>query len=194
MASVVELEDRWFIGANKLSHVEVEPGNARYSSVGWKCIVGKSDISCENYDTLVFLARVSVEVKIPNTIKIIGMHAFSSSQLESIMIPSHVTKICEHAFSCCKKLARVEFEPNSELRTIEKLAFYFSSLPSIKIPASVVELKDGWCNGANKLSHVEVESGNDRYSSVGGKCIVGKSDISCKIYMTCHDFLKFYRI
>ena len=230
-ASVVELKDGWCRETKKLIHVDVDAGNKRYSSIGGKCIIGKSDIEQEDYDTFVFMTRDSVEVNIPSTIKIIGPHAFSCSALASILIPSHITKICEDSFSICKQLTRVEFEPNSELRTIEKDAFSYSnlvsivipshvtkigkrafysctqltrvefepnselrtieeyafsesSIESIKIPASVVELKDGWCRKTKELIHVDVDAGNKRYSSIGGKCIIGKSDIEQEDYDT----------
>ncbi|KAK8870878.1 hypothetical protein M9Y10_008776 [Tritrichomonas musculus] len=183
-ASAIELEDGWCIGTKDLSHVEVEPGNARYSSFDGKCIIGKSDITQEDYDTLVFWVRDTLEANIPPTIKIIGPYAFSGSKIESIVIPSHITKICKRAFSECNQLFQIEFEPNSELRTIEKEAFYNSALAGIRIPSNTVELKDGWCFGTYYLSNVEVEQGNARYSSVDGKCIIGKSDIAQEDYDT----------
>ena len=183
-ASVVDLKDGWFFGTKKLCQVEVEPGNAQYSSVGGKCITCKSDISQEEYDTLAFWTSNSIEANIPSTIKIIGSYAFSESKLESIIIPSHVTQICDHAFYECIQLSRVEFEPNSELQTIGEYAFFKSKVTSIKIPASVVDLKDGWFIGIKCLCHVEVEPGNARYSSVDGKCIIYKSNSSQEDYDT----------
>ncbi|WP_416872579.1 leucine-rich repeat domain-containing protein, partial [Helicobacter ganmani] len=214
-----------------MHHAEVEAGNAVYASVGGKCIIGKSDIRNEDYDTLVLFALGTVEAAIPGTIKIIGPYAFACAKLASIEIPSHVTQICEGAFFDCRQLARVEFAPNSEFRTIGKNAFSYtklasieipshvtqigegafcyckqlarvefapnselrtigggafasSALASIKIPASVVELKDGWCYMTDELHHAEVEAGNAVYASVGGKCIIGKSDIRNEDYDT----------
>lgn len=66
-----------------------------------------------------------------------------------------VTRISHEALKYFNSRS-VLFEPNSELRTIEKDAFYCSFIESIKIPASVVELKDGWCCETKKLIHVDV--------------------------------------
>ena len=79
-------------------------------------------------------------MNIPSKIKIIGSYSFSRSKIASILIPSHVKQICEGAFSYCKQLSRVEFEPNSELRTIEKDAFSYSALASILIPSRVTQI------------------------------------------------------
>ncbi|KAK8895162.1 hypothetical protein M9Y10_023604 [Tritrichomonas musculus] len=126
--------------------------------------------------------------KIPKTIKIIGMRAFLRSNIGSTLIPAHVKKIREGAFSGCRQHSRVEFEPNSELQTIEKEAFKGTCLANIRIPASSVELNDGWCIGAFKLNQVEVENGNARYLSIGGEIIIGKSDTAnnyCDNFVFC---------
>ena len=74
----------------------------------------------------------------PNSeLRTIETYAFSFSKLASIVIPSHVTEICEQAFCGCEQLSRVEFEPNSELRTIEQNAFACSRLARIVIPSLV---------------------------------------------------------
>ena len=139
-SSVVELKDGWCCETANLQIAKVEKGNIRYLSVKNKCIIGKSDIESENYDTLIFWSREAVKADIPETIKIIGPYSFNRSKLTSITIPSHVTKICEYAFDGCTQLTRVEFEPNSELQTIDKFAFAGTKLAIITIPAHVTQI------------------------------------------------------
>ncbi|KAK8840224.1 hypothetical protein M9Y10_031169 [Tritrichomonas musculus] len=179
-ASVVDLKDGWFFGTKKLCQVEVEPGNAQYSSVGGKCITCKSDISQEEYDTLAFWTSNSIEANIPSTIKIIGSYAFSESKLESIIIPSHVTQICDHAFYKCRKLSRVEFETNSELRTIEIHAFSYSKLESIIIPSHVTQICDHAFYECIQLSLVEFEP-NSELQTIGEYAFFKSKVTSIKI-------------
>lgn len=48
-------------------------------------------------------------------LKIIGQNAFYDSEINQIVIPSNVTKICENAFNYCQHLNYVVFEKNSKL-------------------------------------------------------------------------------
>ena len=160
-ASTVELDERCFIGALCLTHVEVDPGNARYLSVGWKYVIGKSDIAKEDYDTLIFWDRDLTEANIPSTIKYIGERAFEYSELTSILIPAHVTQIRENAFASCRQLSRVEFEPNSELQTIEKKAFAASDITEILIPAHVTQIRENAFSDCEQLSRVEFEPNSE---------------------------------
>ena len=149
-----------------ISQKEVEPGNAKYSSVGGKFIIGKPDVSKENYDTMVFCARDSIEANIPSTIKIIGSYAFSYSKLASILIPSHVTQICKSAFLKCKQLIRIDFQTNSELRTIGEEAFSESNLTSILIPSHVTKICELAFSYCKQLSRVEFEP-NSKLRTIG---------------------------
>lgn len=164
--SVVELEDGWCTRLDHLTEVEVDRGNARYSRIGGKPVIGKSDISNEDYDTLIFCTRDSIEANIPATIKIIGAFSFSNSKFSRIQIPSHVTQICEGAFSCFHKLSRFEFEPNSELRTIGEGTFFYSALASIQIPSHVTQICERAFCKCDKLQIVEIDE-NSLEESIG---------------------------
>lgn len=76
------------------------------------------------------------------------------------------------AFYYFRELSRVEFEPNSKLRTIQKDAFTESKLASILIPASVAELEKECFLRAKKLSHIETE-----IFSIRMLMAIGESDI-----------------
>ena len=87
-----------------------------------------------------------------SAIKTIYNYAFSNSNIEEILIPSKVSKICEGAFSCCLYLAKVEIPPNSNLQTIESNVFYNTYIKELYFPSSLKELKEGWCNFTNNLT------------------------------------------
>ena len=80
---------------------------------------------------------VKGDFSIPNSVTIIGDHAFSKcSSLESVEIPNSVTEIGDNAFNGCYGLKRVEI-PNS-VTYIGNCAFFNCiSLKSVEIPNSV---------------------------------------------------------
>ena len=53
-------------------------------------------------------------------LQIIGEYAFAYTSIQSIKIPSTVTKIGNNAFYGCKKLLKVEIPFDSQLTTIEE--------------------------------------------------------------------------
>ena len=71
-------------------------------------------------------------------LKTIGKSAFSHSKIESISIPSKVSKIEKSAFKDCKNLKEVEFQVSSELQLIGKSSFEGSSIENILIPPLVI--------------------------------------------------------
>ena len=63
--------------------------------------------------------------------------------LQSITIPWSVTKIDDSAFEDCRSLAKLEFESESQLKTIGAWAFYnCHNLPQIELPEGVTEIGD----------------------------------------------------
>lgn len=102
-----------------------------------KFVIGKSDKSSDEYDTLIFVRRDIKHCAIPSFIKIIASFAFSESLIESILIPSQIERICEGAFYHCEQLKTVEFTLTSELRVIEKYSFTKTSNKEIVIPSTL---------------------------------------------------------
>lgn len=88
-----------------------------------------------------------------------------------------------------KLIRTINFEENSEFRTINKNAFFGSSLVEIEIPQSVIELKEGWCCGAFKLDKVTVDLNNPNFSFINYSFLVGKSDSKSDVF----DVLLFAR-
>jgi hypothetical protein len=62
---------------------------------------------------------------------------FSTSSLQSIIIPSSVEILESECFQTCNLLSTIIFELNSRLTRIGSEAFSYSSLPSIVILSSV---------------------------------------------------------
>ncbi len=81
------------------------------------------------------------EVIIPNTVTIIGDHAFAEcTGLKSIVIPNSVTKIEDYAFYNCSGLNTITFSEN--LTSIGHSVFYnCTGLKSITIPDSVTKIE-----------------------------------------------------
>ena len=80
-------------------------------------------------------------IKIPNSVKSIGVSAFfNCSNLTSIELPDSLTVIGSSAFSNCSSLTNIEI-PDSVVR-IDSLAFYAcSNLTSIIIPDTVAHIR-----------------------------------------------------
>ncbi len=81
------------------------------------------------------------EVKIPDSVTIIGRHAFDNCHsLESITLSKSLTSISCFVFNCCIKLRAIEIPDG--VTTIEECAFNScSSLQSIGLPQSLVHIQ-----------------------------------------------------
>lgn len=83
-----------------------------------------------------------IDVKIPNTVKIIGERAFSSCDgLTNITIPDSVTSIGNSAFAVC------------------------NGLTSINIPSSVTTIGEGIFDGCKNVTNMSVDANNKYYDS-----------------------------
>lgn len=96
-----------------------------------------------------------MSVKLPNTITVIGDHAFASCvNIQSIEIPDSVTEIKESAFESCSSLGSVDLSKN--LTTIGDHAFAScEKIQTIKIPDSVTEIETGtfgYCTSLNSVT------------------------------------------
>ena len=172
-----EFKSGWSTRASRLSRVKIMPNNQRYKNYGDDLIIGKSDIKSDNFDVLIFANRNIKAITIPPFIKIIASDSFAESIIESISIPSQVLRIDDSAFFCCKKLQKIEFEPDSQLQSIGNNVFFSCSLTSLSIPSSVCELAEEWCAGKLRLNRVNVMPNNKRYKNHGDDLVIGKSDI-----------------
>ncbi len=125
----------------------------------------------------------ATEVILPSGVITIGYNAFyNSTKLESVYIPNTVETIGAYAFKQCTNLKTVEFEENSNLKTIggssfhtagieyitipetvteiSGLAFAYSSIKEITIPASVSKLGSQTFGYTSNLDTVTIKEGN----------------------------------
>lgn len=155
-AKLVDLKKDWNRGLSDLTQIEVDPENPRYSCIEKKFLIGKSDLSSNDYDVLILSVRDVVEARIPINIKIIE----------------------SYSFEYCQKLRKFEIPSDSKLQTIDAYAFHVSSIPNIFFPAGLVNLNKNWCIGICGLNNIEVDPKNPRYLCIDGKILIGKSYLS----------------
>ena len=123
---MIELEEDWCCETNDLTKITISPLNGQFMIKDDKYLIGKTDPNNEEFDILLFACRDIQEISIPSNIKIIssyafencnnlrkveispnsnlqiiGPHAFTDSNIESIFIPSKVSIICTEAFVRC---------------------------------------------------------------------------------------------
>jgi hypothetical protein len=102
---------------------------------------------------------------------------FSSSSLQSILIPSNVETLGSKCFSFCFSLSSITFESNSCLTRIESEAFSYLSLQSILIPRNV-EIHGSKCFSSRELlSSIAFES-NSQLTRIESKAF-HKSSLQC---------------
>ncbi|KAK8865151.1 hypothetical protein M9Y10_010685 [Tritrichomonas musculus] len=177
-SSISELKERWCFGTPNLTKVTIfQNFHQNIKKIDENLIVGKSNSKSEEFDVLVFVNRRIEKVTIPSFIKILGPYSFCDCSIEEIVIPSHITKICEGTFHSCYDLQKIEFQQNSELQIIEKDAFYRTSFNDLLIPSTVTELKDGWCSFTHNLKKVTIMPNNKNYNNYDEyNLVVGKSN------------------
>ena len=78
-------------------------------------IIGKSDLTKENFDVLLFVRR----------------------DVEKVTIPSFIKRIAPYAFQHCYDLKTVDFEHDSQLEVIDEFAFHDTYIVKMTIPSNV---------------------------------------------------------
>lgn len=179
-SSVIELKSRWCEETPNLVDVKISPKSTNFSYLENGLIIGKSEVSGDIYDTIIFAPRNIEEVIIPSFIKTIAGAAFSQcsnlkriefpedSKLEiieknglsnipikNISIPKHVKEIGSMAFYSNRVLNNIEFTENSELQLIKKLAFYGNPIRKILFPSSLKRIEEEAFFFCQKLKNIE---------------------------------------
>lgn len=75
-----------------------------------------------------------------------------------------------------KKLKRINFTKNSELKEKGSFAFSNTAIESLTIPSSVTELKYNWSHMTPYLIKIDVMPGNKRYKMHKHDFLIGKTD------------------
>lgn len=149
-----EFKEEWCYETPNLTDIKINENNPHYKLYKNKFIVGKNDPTSDVYDILVFVPRNIKTIIIPSFIKCIASCAFEMSLIQSIFIPTKVSKICKSAFKDCKQLSQVDFANDSELQEIEENAFISTSIKKISIPSNVKKICErgfGYCEQLKKI-------------------------------------------
>ncbi len=77
-------------------------------------------------------AQYLKSIALPNSIEIIGGHAFQGTPLNQIVLPDSVVDIGDGAFKNCKNLESVKLSKNTKYIGVS--AFAYTAIKSIKIP------------------------------------------------------------
>ena len=110
-----ELKEGWCFGINKYMKITISPLNDNFRYEKNEFLLGKSDQSKDKFDILLF----------------------ANIDINRIIIPPNVRKICSHAFDQCMNLRFVYISKKSKLKTIGDYAFSCSKIKEIFIPPKV---------------------------------------------------------
>jgi hypothetical protein len=105
----------------------------------------------------------------------------------TVTIPRKIQILCDGCFLGCETLSRLNFEPGSELRRIDRLAFGgCSSLHTIRIPASIESLEQEWFlnshfHGGVVFDTVQFESCESLSRMVHSDCADLRGDFSLEV-------------
>ncbi len=164
--SLTKLEDATFSNCPKLESLSIP---AAVSSIAFNAFNGNFNVSKENttytsIDGVLYNKAVTRLIKcppakttidIPNSITIIGDHAFSGSAITSIALPNSVTTIEAFAFFD-SSITSITLSNN--LTTIGDHAFSHAAITSITLPNSVTSLGMSAFSNSNLQSIVLSES------------------------------------
>ena len=93
-------------------------------------------------------------VVLPNTVREIGVSAFSGTGIANLTIPHSVTYIGNSAFANTADLQTVIFTSNGQLQRIGENVFYGAGFTSITIPANIVHIADSAFRNASSLRSI----------------------------------------
>lgn len=111
-------------------------------------------------------------VSIENGCKYIGSHAFSSCKMKEVKIPKTVKAIGIRAFNYCTRLENITI-PDS-VTFIDEYAFYSSSIQSIEIPSGVTSISGSTFSDCWKLKEVKLPN---TIKSIGSFAFSGCRDL-----------------
>jgi hypothetical protein len=94
-------------------------------------------------------------IVIPNSITVIGQHAFSSTQsIKKVILPETLTEIGTGAFSYCTHLQSINIP--KKLNKINNHTFAYSNLREVEIPNSITQIGACAFNGCYKMKRIVI--------------------------------------
>jgi hypothetical protein len=155
-----------FACCNSLVSIEVDEANLYYKNDNAKEVLLSKDGT-----TLVQYAIGNTDecYTVSSTVTIIGDYAFDGSGLIMINFEenSQLRTIGESAFASCHHLTTINFEEDSQLTTIGSKAFYCcNNLTSITIPSSAITIGNSAFECCDSLTTVNFES-DSKLTTIG---------------------------
>jgi hypothetical protein len=143
-----------FLGCTKLTEINVDTGNANYSSETG-VLYNKNKTSLIIYPA----GKTNTSFIIPNSVTSIGDWAFwGCTNLSSVTIGNSVTSIGDGGFGYCSSLTSITI-PDSVTSIGDSAFAYCSSLTSITIPDSVTSIGDWAFYHCTSLVNVIIGNG-----------------------------------
>lgn len=165
---ITYVDDSWLLDCDKIEYNEKD-GNKylgrktnKYLYLAYADRTNESVINIENGCKYIggyaFSGRDMTEVKIPETVKIIGSYAFyKCTKLEHITIPDSVTFIDEYAFS---HSAIQSIEIPSSVTSISVGTFWYCwKLEEVKLPDTLTSIGASAFSFCRNLKSIEIPSG-----------------------------------
>ncbi len=161
-SSVAEIEDQ-ALYCRDLMNLNVDESNKYFSSENGILF---------NKDKSVLLrypeGKTENSYSIPNSVKIIGIHAFyNCANLQNISIPNGIKIIDNAAFLDCVNLQNINI-PNSVTEIGNSAFQYCRNLQSISVPDGVTKIDSTAFNRCSKLQQINVHENNKYFSSENG--------------------------
>lgn len=175
--SVNKIADGAFSGSYLLEAINVEAGNATYSS---------SDgvvYNTAGTELIAFPAGKTGEYTTLPTTKVIKNSAFkSAAKLTKLTLNAALEEIENDAFQYTGALKELVFQPTSRFKKMGTWVFVNSGLEKLELPASMETLGAAAFNGCKSLKTVTVE-GNSKLTAIGGSAFSGCTSLESFRFM-----------
>lgn len=97
------------------------------------------------------------QIKLPESLKEIGMDTFSHSKIQNILIPANVEKMGFGAFSNCDNLKNAAFAEDSKLKTLTTCTFYqCDNLVNVSLPQNLEVIGNSAFKNCYSLKNVKL--------------------------------------
>lgn len=154
--SVESISGNVFGDCTNLNSIQVDKFNRYYNSLG-NC----NAIIETATNTLITGCQHTI---IPNSVVQIGEAAFFGSKIQRVIIPETVKIIRIHAFTCCSELLEVNIG-NGVKRIIEYAFSNCKVLQSVTIGSGLIKIDIHAFSGSNMLMSIVIDGNNPTYDS-----------------------------
>lgn len=111
-------------------------------------------------------------LRLPDGLEVVGELWFGAVGIETLIVSSSVKKFEMGAFTGCRALRQIIFEPGTQLEMIGKSCFSSCGIEQIVIPKSVQIIEDQAFWGCYSLTSLEFEEGS-QLRHVGKNLVLG---------------------